>query len=83
MQRQSRGPVHRRGDRRRLAEEVARLREQGKPWDGLNGICERVGISGAQMGRKLLTEIGRDDLIVKQNYDRTDPAYRAKRGWRP
>ena len=58
------------------------MREQGKEWNGPSGICEQVGISGAAIGRTLLREIGRDDVIVKQDYDRTDPAYRARRGWR-
>jgi hypothetical protein len=70
-------------DRRRLAERIATLREQGKQWDGPNGICATVGISGAPLGRRLLRQIGRDDLIVKQDYDRNDPVYRARRGWRP
>jgi hypothetical protein len=51
-------------ERARLARRVAELREDGVPWDGPRGVCERLGaFRTAHSGRKLLREIGRDDLI--------------------
>lgn len=47
-----------------LASRVRKLREQGVPWDGDEGICSQVdGVSSAVIGRKLLKEVGADDLI--------------------
>lgn len=47
-----------------LATRVRKLREQGVPWDGDEGICATVdGISSAVIGRKLLREIGEDSMI--------------------
>lgn len=47
-----------------LAKRVLKLREQGVPWDGDEGICAQVdGVTSAVIGRKLLREAGGDDMI--------------------
>ncbi len=50
--------------RSQLATRVTRLREQGVPWDGPEGICATEDmITSATVGRKLLRAYGGDGLI--------------------
>lgn len=59
-------------ERRNLALHVARERDDGRSWDGVGGICGDRGfplVDTATQGRKLLREIGREDLI-SDSYDR-------------
>jgi hypothetical protein len=59
-------------ERRSLAARIAKEREGGWPWDGVGGICgdRRFPlVNTATQGRKLLREIGREDLI-SESYDR-------------
>jgi hypothetical protein len=50
--------------RSQLATRVTRLREQGIPWDGPEGICATEDmITSATVGRKLLRAYGGDGLI--------------------
>jgi hypothetical protein len=47
-----------------LAKRVMRLREQGVPWDGDEGICAQEElINSATVGRKLLREYGGEGMI--------------------
>lgn len=50
--------------RQQLAKKVAKARADGMPWDGEGGIREQYpDITSAGVGRNLLKELGRDDLI--------------------
>jgi hypothetical protein len=68
--------------RKALAAKVLKLRQSGKPWDGPTGICREVGLSGAPVGRQLLREVGKADLIRK-TYDHKAAAARRKAQAKP
>ena len=55
-------------DRKKLATKILALRKKNVAWDGENGICAQLGISGAPVGRTLLREVGQAQLI-KPTYD--------------
>ncbi len=50
-------------ERKALAEQITKLRAEGKRWDGDEGICKTVGIKGAPVGRALLREFGHADQV--------------------
>src|SRR4051812_45261640 len=49
--------------KKKLAAEIIKLRAQGVRWDGEGGVCERVGVKTALVGRALMREFGKADLI--------------------
>jgi len=63
--------------RSQLATRVTRLREQGTPWDGPEGICVIEDmITSATVGRKLLRAYGGDGLIRERVLDNGSSAKR-------
>lgn len=54
--------------RAQLAARVLKLREQGVPWDGDEGICATVEhVTSAPVGRRLLIEAGGESMIRERS----------------
>jgi len=51
-------------DRKKLANRIVQLRKKGMAWDGEKGICAELGLSGAPVGRTLIRELGKGDMIA-------------------
>jgi hypothetical protein len=65
-------------ERRKLAQRVVKLREQGVKWDGDDGICQQLGLKGAPQGRKLMREFGAAEKIAP-SYNRDEARERRER----
>lgn len=68
-------------ERKRLAQAIVKARQNGRPWDGPEGIVNSKDfpqIKSAITGRKLLRAVERGDMIQK-SYDRAAKGLTGKR----